>query len=118
MSITLRPRLLPHVTAVSLIALSVSLAAGPTSSPAELDALFRSYDAAPEGPRKDALAERIDAVAHQKYASVSRLYWYTDLASATAAARQLGRPILHLRLLGRLDEELSCANSRLFRTTL
>src|SRR6185436_1156286 len=28
------------------------------------------------------------------------------------------RPILHLRMLGRLDEELSCANSRYFRTTL
>jgi hypothetical protein len=28
------------------------------------------------------------------------------------------KPILSLRLLGRLDEELSCANSRFFRTTL
>src|SRR5262245_24965907 len=29
-----------------------------------------------------------------------------------------GRPILQLRLLGRFDEEMSCANSRFFRTTL
>jgi hypothetical protein len=41
-----------------------------------------------------------------------------DLDEAKAAARASGKPILSLRLLGRLDEELSCANSRLFRTTL
>ena len=45
-----------------------------------------------------------------------RLFWYTDLEAAKAAARATGRPILSLRLLGRLDEELSCANSRFFRT--
>lgn len=46
------------------------------------------------------------------------LNWHTNLTSAVAAARKLKRPILSLRLLGRLDEELSCANSRFFRTTL
>lgn len=44
------------------------------------------------------------------------LFWYTDLEAAKAAARTAGKPILSLRLLGRLDEEFSCANSRYFRT--
>lgn len=83
-----------------------------------LASLFERYDREPDGPAKDTLAGRIDAVAHQRYATVSRLYWHTDLESARAAAREQGRPILHLRMLGNLDEDLSCANSRLFRTTL
>lgn len=45
-----------------------------------------------------------------------RLFWYTDLEAAKKAARAAGKPILSLRLLGRLDEEFSCANSRFFRT--
>ena len=45
-----------------------------------------------------------------------RLFWYTDLEAAKAAARAAGKPILSLRLMGRLDEEFSCANSRFFRT--
>lgn len=60
----------------------------------------------------------IDAVAAQKDAWVSGLFWYTDLEEAKVAASASGRPILSLRLLGRLDEELSCANSRFFRTAL
>jgi len=48
----------------------------------------------------------------------SRLYWHTDLAHAQQAAAPWQLPILHLRLLGRLDEELSCANSRFFRAIL
>jgi hypothetical protein len=63
-------------------------------------------------------AAAIDAVAGQKDASVSRLYWYTDFEKAKAAARASGRLILSLRLLGNLDEEFSCANSRYFRTVL
>jgi hypothetical protein len=46
------------------------------------------------------------------------LYWYTDFAQAKAAARASGKPILSLRLLGKLSEEFSCANSRFFRTVL
>lgn len=60
----------------------------------------------------------IDAVAAQRGASVSRLYWYTDLDAARAAAAAAGKPILSLRLLGRLTDEYSCANSRFFRTAL
>jgi hypothetical protein len=46
------------------------------------------------------------------------LKWYESLDEAIVAARRLGRPIVSLRMLGRLEEELSCANSRFFRTTL
>lgn len=60
----------------------------------------------------------VDEVARQRHASASGLYWYTDLAEAQAVARREGRPILSLRLLGDLDEDLSCANSRFFRTIL
>ena len=101
-----------------IAAVSASLIADSPRAPKALDALFARYDREPDGPAKEKLAAEIDAVAHQKYATVSRLYWHTDLASAQAAARVHGRPILHLRMLGRLDEDLSCANSRLFRATL
>ena len=106
------------IAAGCLAAVTISLSADGTPPREELDALFARYDREPDGPARDALAARIDAAAHQKYATVSRLYWHTDLESAKAAARAQGRPILHLRLLGRLDEDLSCANSRLFRATL
>jgi hypothetical protein len=60
----------------------------------------------------------LDRVCRQRDCYASRLYWYTDLAAAKAAARAQHKPILSLRLLGQLDEDLSCANSRFFRTTL
>jgi hypothetical protein len=86
--------------------------------PAALDALLARWDRTPPGPDRDRLALAIDQVAAQRYATVSRLYWYTDLPAARRAAKALDRPILALRMLGRLDEDLSCANSRFFRTTL
>jgi hypothetical protein len=46
------------------------------------------------------------------------LHWFTDIAAARTEATRRSRPILSLRLLGRLDEELSCANSRFFRKLL
>lgn len=60
----------------------------------------------------------IDQIAGQRYASISKLYWYTDLELAMAEAARTHRPILSLRLLGDLREEMSCANSRFFRTVL
>jgi hypothetical protein len=60
----------------------------------------------------------LDRVARQKEAYASRLYWFTDLDQAKRAAKDTRRPILSLRMLGNLDEELSCANSRFFRTAL
>src|SRR5262249_3390832 len=64
------------------------------------------------------LRDALTRVARQYDAYASRLYWYTDLDEAVRVARRDNRPILSLRLLGNLDEELSCANSRFFRTAL
>jgi hypothetical protein len=64
------------------------------------------------------LRAAIDAVGAQRDCDASRLYWYTDLNSAIDAARHEGKPILSLRLLGKLTDEFSCANSRYFRTSL
>ena len=118
MRITFRHLLALALGAVCVAAVCASLFADSALAPTALDALFTRYDREPDGPAKERLATQIDALAHQKYATVSRLYWHTDLASARSAARVHGRPILHLRMLGRLDEDLSCANSRLFRATL
>ena len=60
----------------------------------------------------------LDAVAQQKNSYIAGLYWYTDLDSAKKASKALGKPILSLRLLGKLTDEFSCANSRFFRTVL
>ena len=69
-----------------------------------------------------AVAERVrhavDVVSGQRDGHASGLYWHTDLELARAESRRTGRPILSLRLLGRLDEEMSCANSRFFRVVL
>lgn len=69
----------------------------------------RAYD------RYDAV---LDRVAGQRLARNTGLYWFTDLERAEAEARRTGRPILSLRLLGRLDEQYSCANSRFFRALI
>ena len=82
--------------------------------PAGLKALLEAYDRTPDA----ALATKIDAVAGQKDATFSRLYWYTSLDQAKAAAKAEGKPILYLRMLGKLTDEYSCANSRFFRTVL
>ena len=69
-------------------------------------------------PRWQRITDVLDAVAQQRDSYASQLYWYTDLQQAEQAARKLHRPILSLRLLGNLNEELSCANSRFFRSAL
>ena len=72
----------------------------------------------PATPGWQRLSAALDAVSQQKDSYLSGLYWYTDLAQAEAAARASGKPILSLRLLGNLNEEFSCANSRFFRSVL
>ena len=69
-------------------------------------------------PEWDRLRAALDQLCEQKDCYSSRLYWHTEIAQAKAAARATGKPILSLRLLGNLDEDLSCANSRFFRITL
>jgi hypothetical protein len=70
------------------------------------------------GDRLDAINETIDRVAAARYSHESGLYWYTDENEAYRVAKEQGKPVLALRLLGNLDEELSCANSRYFRILL
>ena len=92
--------------------------------PAGLEAFLEAYGTALSGCREaggagcPALLDALDRVAGQRGALHSRLFWYTDLEAAKGAARASGRPILSLHLLGRLDEDFSCANSRFFRTVL
>ena len=62
--------------------------------------------------------EALDRICAQYDCNSSKLYWHTDIEAAKATARAEHKPILSLRLLGRLDEELSCANSRFFRKLL
>jgi len=95
------------------------------AGPAGLDALFTIHAAGiralQDGKTSSALAQlraAIESVSGQRDCHASHLYWFTDFTQARAAARESGKPILSLRLLGRLDEEFSCANSRFFRTTL
>ncbi|OYD99283.1 hypothetical protein CDG77_02145 [Nostoc sp. 'Peltigera membranacea cyanobiont' 213] len=76
---------------------------------------INSSDAAVPSP---ALRVALDELCQQRDCYASRLYWYTDIEQAKAAARTSGKPILSLRLLGRLDQDLSCANSRFFRVAL
>ncbi|HET6854118.1 MAG TPA: hypothetical protein VFH46_17565 [Pyrinomonadaceae bacterium] len=64
------------------------------------------------------IATALDTVAQQKNSYLAGLYWHTDLESAKKASLETGKPILSLRLLGKLTDELSCANSRFFRTVL
>ncbi|MGD9561748.1 MAG: hypothetical protein AB7F88_05965 [Pyrinomonadaceae bacterium] len=96
------------------------------SGPDGLKALFDTYAAeidefrvkGIETERWQKIAAAIDAVAMQKDAYASGLYWYTDFDEAKKAASKTDKPILTLRLLGNLNEEFSCANSRLFRSLL
>jgi hypothetical protein len=97
-------------------------AMGPTG----LDALFGRYAAeiqkfSQTGDGDDdwkRIAAAIDTVGMQKDNYAAHLYWYTDLEAAKRAAKMQHKPILSLRLLGNLNEEFSCANSRLFRAIL
>ena len=96
--------------------------------PAGLDVLMNRYaveikqhianpSAAPD-EEWQRIATDLDTVAQQKNSYISGLYWYTDLESAKKASAASGKPILSLRLLGKLTDEFSCANSRFFRTVL
>lgn len=64
------------------------------------------------------ISSAIDGVSMQKDAYASGLFWFTDLDEAKLLAQKTKKPILSLRLLGNLNEEYSCANSRFFRSIL
>jgi len=96
--------------------------------PAGMQALMLQYrdeiDRRIANPTLPATAEwrritaALDAVSQQRNSYLSGLYWYTDINQAREVSKQTGKPILSLRLLGKLTDELSCANSRFFRTVL
>lgn len=75
-------------------------------SPAEMEALLAAGIS----------GEALDKVCGVRDCADIRLFWYTDMEEAKKVAGATGKPILSLRLMGRLDEEFSCANSRFFRT--
>lgn len=91
-----------------------------------LQTLFETYAADIENYKKTGeitekwqkISKALDSVAMQKDVYASKLFWFTDLEKAKAEAKQTNKPILSLRLLGNLNEELSCANSRFFRSIL
>lgn len=92
-----------------------------------LDALFEIYadeiaayaNGNPIEPAKwQRIAHALDRVSMQKDAYAAKLFWHTDFAVAKETAERENKPILSLRLLGNLNEELSCANSRFFRALL
>lgn len=96
--------------------------------PAGLQALLAQYaveirahianpSAAPD-EQWQRIATALDTVAQQKNSYIAGLYWHTDLESAKKASAASGKPILSLRLLGKLTDGFSCANSRFFRTVL
>ena len=64
------------------------------------------------------IATALDTVAQQKNSYIAGLYWHTDLEQAKKVSAATNKPILSLRLLGKLTDEYSCANSRFFRTVL
>ena len=88
------------------------------SGETELTNFIQTYqiqtDRLPNPARRNALEQ----LCQQRDCHASQIYWYTDLEKAKAAAKTTGKPILSLRLLGNLNEELSCANSRFFRVAL
>ena len=96
--------------------------------PAGLEALVAAHDVEIKGHMDNPtmvhtaewirLATALDSVSQQRDSYLSKLYWYTNIDEARDAARASGKPILSLRLLGKLTEEFSCANSRFFRTVL
>jgi hypothetical protein len=83
---------------------------------AGVDAFWNAYQK--DLPNNPQLRATLDAICQQKDCDASRLYWYKDLAAAKSASKESGKPILSLRLLGNLNDDLSCANSRFFRTAL
>jgi hypothetical protein len=119
----------PILVVLSFLAAACADGAPPPTAPAPspsavaptrvaFEQTFGAWAYQPPGAEKDALALEVDRLAGQRYATVSRLYWHRDLDAARAAAEGSGRPILALRMLGKLDEDLSCANSRFFRVAL
>ncbi|MEA5550897.1 hypothetical protein VB713_07895 [Anabaena cylindrica UHCC 0172] len=83
-----------------------------------LETFLKSHLSDLTSPPSPEVKTALEQLCQQRDCYASKLYWYTDLEKAKAAAKTSGKPILSLRLLGRLDTDLSCANSRFFRVAL
>jgi len=108
------PVLAGEVASVKGGAPTVTSAVEKGSGPATLARMLAQYEADPTSISTSS----IDAVAGQYGAVWSRLFWHTNLEDAKITARSEGKPILYLRMMGKLTDEYSCANSRFFRTVL
>src|SRR5687768_13084804 len=86
-------------------AVSADVSARRTQGQLAVDDLHGRWAAAAPDARAE-LQKTLDQVCAQKDCHASRLFWYTDLEQAKAEAQRVGRPILSLHLLGRLDQEL------------
>ncbi len=85
---------------------------------ASFDQFFQTHNITPDRLPNAETRAALDSLCQQRDCHASRLYWYTDLEQAKAASQKSGKPILSLRMLGQLDQDLSCANSRFFRVAL
>lgn len=87
---------------------------------------IKYHDNSPVSPevidatRWQRIDEALDFVAQQKdaWSQGAPLFWFNNVEAAKAAAKMANKPILSLRLLGKLTDEFSCANSRFFRAAL
>jgi hypothetical protein len=110
--------LIPTLLSAPLLAIAaLPLTAAPPPTGAEQVAAFMQAQRSQLATSAKTRAT-LDALCHQRDCDASGLFWYTDWDAAKAAAQASGKPILSLRLLGNLDEDLSCANSRFFRVAL
>lgn len=120
----LRPR---SMRASLLVGLLLSACASPRGNPAgpsatartpeQLTAFLHTHEREIAAGNRDTL-RALDTLCGQHDCRSSRLFWYTDLEAAKAQAKREHKPILSLRLLGKLTDEQSCANSRFFRSVL
>jgi hypothetical protein len=114
-------RVLPQVaTAAEMASLQAEATTLRAAGPRGLQTFLQRHarELAPGKVPSPALRTALDQLCQMKDCYAARLYWYTDLEAAKAAAQSSGKPILSLRLLGNLDQDLSCANSRFFRVAL
>src|SRR5262245_35657971 len=93
-------------TRIAIVSLLLAALPCLAATPEEMEALLA----------QGVSGEALDRVCGVRDCADIRLFWHTDLEAAKKQARAENKPILSLRLLGRLDEEFSCANSRYFRT--
>jgi hypothetical protein len=109
--------LLPSLVTTSLLSIALPLTAiAVPPGPEQVRTFVQTHRSQLASSPK--LRTELDDLCNQRDCDASELFWYTDWDAAKAAAQASGKPILSLRLLGNLDEDLSCANSRFFRVAL